>query len=145
MNHLVRRNLESLLDDPRRTMDELVRGFFDRPLGFEGAGQVRVDVSEDASNYLVHAELPGVAKEDIDVQIDGDLVSISAEVRRTSEHKDGDKVLRSERYYGRVSRSFRLGQDIDEGGAIAHFENGVLSLTLPKKPLEQGRRRLQIQ
>ncbi|GAA5787526.1 molecular chaperone Hsp20 [Chitiniphilus shinanonensis] len=144
MSYPVRRNLENWLDDPRRSMDEFVRSFFDRPLGFEGAGQVKVDVTEDDAAYTVHAELPGVTKEDIEVQIEGNLVALSAEVKRSSEKKEGDKLLHSERYYGRISRSFRLAHEIDDAGAQASFDNGVLSLVLPKKAAGLGRRKVEI-
>jgi len=93
-----------------------------------GAGQKEGDKA-----YTVHAEMPGVKKEDIHVTIDGNTVSISAEVKKDSEEKEGEKVLRSERYYGKVSRSFGLGQEVDEASASAKFNDGVLELVLPKK------------
>jgi len=81
-----------------------------------------------------------VKKEDINVQVDGNRVSISAEVRRESEKKDGERVLRSERYYGAVARSFSLGSEMEESKAVAKFENGVLTLTLPKKVAPAAKR-----
>jgi HSP20 family protein len=124
--------------------DDLFRGFFVRPVDFGGlsteAPQMRVDVKENPDNYEVHAELPGMKKEDIHVHIDGPVVSISAERKQEKEEKEGERVLRSERYYGKVSRSFQLGQDIDEGKATAKFTDGVLSLTLPKKAEAQAKR-----
>ncbi len=115
--------------------DDLFRGFFMRPVRFEGQPevQIKMDVSEDDKAYTVHAEIPGVKKEDIHVTIDGNQVAISAEVRNEKEVKEGEKVLRSERYYGKVSRAFTLGQDVDEAAAQAKYNNGVLDLTLPKK------------
>ena len=68
------------------------------------------------------------------ISIDGNQVSISAEVKNEKEAKEGNKVVRSERYYGSISRSFTLDDDVDDAGAIAKYDNGVLSLTLPKKP-----------
>ncbi len=73
-----------------------------------------VDVKETSEGYEVHAELPGMKKEDIHVHIDGPVVSISAERKQEKEVKEGEKVLRTERYFGKVSRSFQLGQEIDE-------------------------------
>ncbi len=102
--------------------------------------EIRVDVKESADGYRVSAELPGVAKEDIHVEIDGNRVSISAEVKRESEQKEGERVLRSERYYGSVARTFSLANEIDEAKAEARFENGVLSLALPKKAVTGGRK-----
>lgn len=116
-------------------LDDLFRGFFMRPVRFEGQSevQIKMDVSEDDSAYKVHAEIPGVKKEDIHVHIDGNQVSISAEVKSEKEVKEGEKLLRSERYYGSVSRAFSLGQDVDEAAAQAKYNDGVLELTLPKK------------
>ena len=95
--------------------------------------EIRVDVKESADEYQVHAELPGVAKEDIHVQIDGNRVSLSAEIKRSNEVKEGERVLRSERYYGSASRSFQLASEIDESRAQAKYDAGVLTLTLPKR------------
>jgi len=105
---------------------------------------MRVDVSEADGRYVVKADLPGVPKEAIHVDIDGNRVTIRAEVKRESEPKQGERVLRSERYYGQFARSFALADEIDEDQAGAKFENGVLELTLPKKAVA-GARRLSIQ
>lgn len=115
--------------------DDMFRGFFMRPVRFEGQPevQIKMDVKEDDKNYTVHAEIPGVKKEDIHVTLDGSQVSISAEVKTLKEEKKDDKVLRSERYYGKVSRSFSLGQDVDEATAQAKYTDGILELTLPKR------------
>lgn len=115
--------------------DDLFRGFF-RPVRFEGQPQqmqIKMDVKEDDKAYTVHAEIPGVKKEDIHVTIEGNQISISAETKKEKEVKEGEKVLRSERYYGKVYRSFSLGQDVDEATATAKYNEGVLDLTLPKK------------
>lgn len=103
---------------------------------FEGQAHelaMRVDVSEKEDSYTVRADLPGVKKEDINVRIDGNIVQIDAEVKEEKETKEGGKLLRSERYYGSVSRAFTLAQDVDEAKATAKCENGVLTLVLPKK------------
>ena len=94
---------------------------------------IKMDVTEDEKVYRVKAEIPGVNKEDIKVSIDGNEVSISAEVKREKEEKKGETVVRSERYYGSQFRAFTLQQTIDEGKAEAKYEDGVLELTLPKK------------
>ena len=101
---------------------------------------MRVDVKEDNDAYQVHAELPGVRKDDIHVSIDGPVVSISAERKQEKEVKEGERVLRTERYFGKVSRSFQLGQEIDEAKASARFNDGVLELKLPKKAEAQAKR-----
>jgi len=123
--------------------DDLFRGFFVRPVSLEGpagAAQFRVDVSEDEKAYQLRAEIPGVKKEDINVSIDDDTVAISAEVRNEKEVKNGERVLRSERYFGKVYRAFTLGQAVDEAGTSAKYANGVLELTLPKKAAVQAKR-----
>jgi HSP20 family protein len=102
---------------------------------------VRVDVVEKNGAFKVRADLPGVKKEDINVRIDGNLVQIDAETKGEKEFKgSGDKVLRSERYYGSVSRAFTLTQDVDETKAVAKYEDGVLTLDLPKKATSASKR-----
>jgi HSP20 family protein len=107
------------------------------PAGFNADVQtldMRLDVSEKEHAYIVKADIPGVKKEDINVRIDGNVVQIDAEVKHEKESKgNGGKVLRSERYYGTVSRTFSLGQDVDESKADAKYVDGVLTLELPKK------------
>ena len=123
--------------------DDLFRGFLVRPVSYEhpaGVAQFRVDVSENENAYALRAELPGVKKEDINVTIDGDTVAISAEVKSEKDVKNGDRVLRSERYYGKVYRAFTLGQAVEEVGTQAKYANGVLELTLPKKAAVQANR-----
>ena len=102
---------------------------------------MRLDVSENDKAYIVKADIPGVKKEDINVRIDGNVVQIDGEVKREKETKgDGGKVLRSERYYGTVSRTFSLRQDVDEANADAKYADGVLTLELPKKASSAARK-----
>lgn len=126
------------------SFDELLRGFFVRPMAFDGAPQtaqaIRADVRENEEAYTVYAEIPGVKKEDIHVTIDADQVSISAETRNEREVKEGERVLRAERHYGKVYRAFTLGQTVDEDKAVARYADGVLELTLPKKAAASARR-----
>jgi HSP20 family protein len=124
-------------------LDDFFRGFFVRPVemgSMPEAPAVKIDVKEQDKAFVVHAEMPGIRKEDIHVNIDGAMVSISAERKQEKEVKEGERVLRTERYFGKVSRSFQLGQDIDEGQASAKFTDGVLELTLPKKAATQAKR-----
>jgi HSP20 family protein len=103
--------------------------------------RMRIDVTETPQAYAVEADMPGVNKEDIDVRVHGNLVQIDAEVKRQSQRPtNGDKLLRSERYQGSISRSFSLAQDIDESKIKAHYDKGVLSLELPKKAQEAFRK-----
>jgi len=97
------------------------------------APEIRIDVSEDDKTYHVKAEVPGVKKEDIHVAVEGNQVSISAEVRKEEVEKKGKTVLRSERYFGKQVRSFTLMNDIDESKCEAKYQDGILDLVLPKK------------
>jgi HSP20 family protein len=121
--------------DPFSDIDDLFKGFFVRPMLMEGQPpmQIKMDVKEDDNAYTVHADIPGVKKEDIHVSIEGNQISISAETQMEKEEKKGEKVLRSERYVGKVARSFTLPNEVDEAKAEAKYSDGVLELTLPKK------------
>lgn len=93
---------------------------------------IRVDISENDKEYLVSAELPGARKEDIRVSVDGNHVSITAEIKKEQEEKHGRSLVK-ETYRGSVSRGFTLGSDVDDKAAVAKLEDGVLRLTLPKR------------
>ena len=122
-------------------IDQLFRGFF-RPVREtrDTAAAIKVDVTEKPDAYVVHAEIPGIKKDDIQVTIEGNQVTIAAEVKRETEAKDGERSLRTERYYGAVYRSFVLPVELDETASKAKYENGVLELTLAKKPQVAGRK-----
>lgn len=121
------------LSDPA---EALFRRFF-APMRFESGTppmSMRLDLSEKEGAYLIKADLPGVKKEDINVRIEGNVVHIEAQSRQEKEVKDKDeKVLRSERYFGTISRTLALADDVDESKANAKYDNGVLTLELPKK------------
>lgn len=121
----------------RNLLDELFRdftsGYYVKPLhGDPLPAQIKVDVGDSKEAYTIKAEVPGVKKDDIHVSIDGSVVTISAEVKQEDKQTKDEQVLRAERYYGSVSRSFQLPQEVDAGAAKAKYENGVLNLTLPK-------------
>jgi HSP20 family protein len=122
-------------------LDDLFRGFF-RPVrtATPAAATIRMDVTERDNGYVVHAEIPGARKEDIQVTIDGNQVTIGAEVKRDFAPKEGDQVLRSERHYGSVYRSFTLPVDLDEAASTARFEKGILEVTLARKAGVAGRK-----
>jgi HSP20 family protein len=131
-------------------VDDIFKGFLVRPVAYEGNGgrdvlpRVKVDVAEKNGAYKVTAELPGVKKEDIQVSIDGSQVTLAAEVKREKEASQDERVLHTERVYGKVVRSFTLPQEVDESKAEAKFRDGVLELTLPKKQAAQ-RKQISIQ
>jgi HSP20 family protein len=135
MNSLIARS--GLFDD---FFKDVAPGFYVKPLhGDPLPAQIKVDVKETPDAYTVQAEVPGVSKDDIHVTIEGNVVTLRAEVKQQDQTQD-EKLLRSERYYGAVSRSFQLPQDIDNAAAKAKYENGVLMLTLPKKTASAGQR-----
>jgi len=131
MNSLITRG--GLFDDFFR---DVAPSFYVRPLHGDplpSPAQIKIDVKESERAYTVQAELPGVPKEDIQVSLDGNMVTLRAEVKQQDAQTKDDKLLRSERYFGSVSRSFQLPQDIDQSESRAKYDNGVLTLTLPKK------------
>ena len=134
----------SLFDD---IFKEFAPGYFIKPLHGDplpSAAQIKIDVKETDAAYVVQAEVPGVAKEDIHVSIDGSVVTLRAEIKQADSQTEGEKVLRSERYFGAVSRSFQLPQDIDQATSKAKYDSGVLTLTLNKKQAN-GSQRLAIE
>lgn len=124
--------------------DDFMKGFLVRPVAATEPGETvrrfKIDVAEKDGAYRVTAEIPGVKKDDIQVDIDGDVVSVSAETRTEKDLKEGERVIHSERYVGKVARSFRLGQEVDESKATAKYADGVLELVLPKKAAASSRR-----
>lgn len=134
MNPLIR--YEPLVDG---LFNEFFRPAFAAPARDEAA-PIRFDVRETPEAYIVSAELPGVRKEDIEVEIEGNEVTLSAETKREASAKDGEKWLRTERYYGKAARRFALPQEVDEAKAAAKYDNGVVELTLPKKQTVTGRK-----
>lgn len=132
--------------DPFRSVEDFFKDFSLRPAWHDMnvEPRIKMDVSETDQAYVVKADIPGVNKEDIKVDIDGNQVSISAEMKKESEEKQGETVVRSERYYGQQSRSFTLGCEIDDAKAEAKYRDGVLELTLPKKKNGGGAHKLTI-
>lgn len=115
---------------------DITPGFYIRPLRGEplpSPGQIRIDVKESEKDYTVHAEVPGVNKNDIQVTVDGNTVTLKAEIKQEENKKENESLLRSERYYGAVSRSFTLPGEVNEAQSKAKYGNGVLTLTLPKQ------------
>ena len=130
---------DELFADPVREFRRFLRTTDWPAAPMRTPSEMRLDVTENDKSYLVKAEIPGARKDDVKVKIDGNTVSITAEVKEEKESKsDGDRVLTRERYYGSVARAFSLAHEIDDKEAQAKFENGVLSLTLPKRAQAQG-------
>jgi HSP20 family protein len=130
--------------DPVATFDDLFRGLGVRPVArdFEVAPEIRIDVTEDDKSYHVTAEIPGAEKKDLEISVDHNTVAIGAEIRREM-HKKEEKDVYTDRYFGKMFRSFVLPAELDSMHADAHYEGGVLKLTLPKKS-NGGSRRIEI-
>ena len=119
---------------PLRALDDWFRDMTPRSLhDMQAESTIGVEVSENDQAYTVRAEIPGAKKEDIKVEIHGNRVSIGAETRRESQQKEGERVVRSELYYGQMHRTFTLDHDIEDGQATAKYADGILQLLLPKK------------
>jgi HSP20 family protein len=126
---------------PLRTLDDLFRDLTPRSMLRElqqNEPMINVEVTENDQAYIIRAEIPGARKEDIKVDVRGNRVSITAETRRERELKEGERVLRSEMFYGQMSRTIMLEQEVDDTKADAKYADGVLELTLPKKSSSAG-------
>lgn len=120
---------------PFRNLDDFLEDFPMMPSwgGMDAAHRMKMDIVESEQEFTVNAEIPGVKKEDIKIAIEGDRVSIRAEVKQETEEKKEGNLVRSERYYGQQYRSFTLPQAVDDSKAEAKYQDGILTLTLPKK------------
>lgn len=134
---MARSLLDVFSDSPRRDpfFDDRLPGVFMRPLlrAMDGEWRMPLDVSEDDAAYRIAAEIPGCKRDDIQVTVDGNVVGISAETSSEKEVKEAGRCVRSERHHGSVSRRISLDHDVDQSKAEAHYADGVLHLTLPKK------------
>ncbi len=136
--------------NPFRDLDELERDFFGMtPYGFfrdGGLGEFRTDLKDNGDSYTLEADLPGFEKKDINIETNGDVLTINAE--RHSEHEDEDKkknYIRCERSYGSYTRQFDIS-GIEADGITAKYDNGVLTLNMPKKTkTEPETKRLEIE
>ena len=139
MSALTRFNrLEDLMVDPFPDMFRRLMRRSDLP-ALRDTNDIKVDVSETDDNYTVKAEIAGAKKEDVRVQIEGNYIAISAEVKEEKETKDkNERVLTRERYYGSMARGFTLACEVDDKTSQAVFKDGVLTLTLPKRAQARG-------
>lgn len=128
--------------DPFYNVDDWFKGFGMQPFSMDSdtAPTIKIDLKENDTAYIVRAEIPGVKKEDVKVQVEGNRVSISCETRQEKEEKEGERVICRECHQGSSYRSFTLGSDVDETKAEAKYENGTLELTLPKKEGKTAKR-----
>lgn len=128
--------------DPFYNIDDWFKGFGMRPfsMDMESAPQIKIDVTENDAAYKVRAEIPGVKKEDVKVQVEGNRISISCETKQEKEEKEGERVVYRECNQGSSYRTFTLGSEVDDTKAEAKYENGTLELTLPKKEGKTAKR-----
>lgn len=138
MGALVKRS--RFLDD---FFKDFSTGYLIRPLHGDplpSPGQIKIDVKDSGDTFVVHADMPGVRKEDIQVDVNGNVVTLYAEVNQLDQQKNDDKCVHTERYVGSISRSFSLSSEVDKSKAKAKCENGVLTLTLPKLKAKKSSR-----
>ena len=115
----------------REAMNRLLEDSFVR--GDRGHLTMPVDVLDSTEALIFQASIPGVAKENIEINFEKDFLTLKAEVRSTENPPEGSKVLFRERAFGSVSRTFRLPVAVDAEAASAEYQNGILTLKLPKK------------
>ncbi len=141
MFDLIRRNSNNSVNDynPFHQMEDMERRFFgpefDNFFRGNNLAACKSDVTDEGDHYLLEADLPGFNKEDVHLDLDGDTLTIQAERHSNVEQKEHHQVVRVERSYGTYSRSFDVS-GIDTDKITAKYENGVLSLTLPKQAAE---------
>ncbi len=125
----------------RQAMDKLFEESFIRPSGFTleiGGGTIPIDMYQNEDNVILKATLPGVKPEEVDISVTGDILTIKAERKEEKETKDKDYIRRENRY-GMVSRSVTLPVEVKADKADATFDNGILTLTLPKSEIVKPR------
>ncbi len=139
MFELTRRNGNHITDryNPFREMEELERRFFANPFfGFSDSRaltEFKTDITDNGDHFLLEADLPGFPKENIKLDLEGDMLTVKAERTSKNEEKDGEnRVIHSERSYGSYMRRFDVS-GIDAEGIKCKYEDGVLKVTLPKK------------
>ncbi len=115
-----------------REIDNLVNQFWGDYANRNGQGWFpKVDIAENESNFVLSAELPGMNREDIQVSLEDGVLTVSGE-RKFEEEKEGKNYLHRERTYGRFTRSFQMGKNVQADKISASYKDGVLHITLPK-------------
>ena len=126
--------------DPFSDLEDIFRGLESRSSRpYEKSLEMRMDVNEDDKAYRITVDMPGVKKEDIDVAVEGNQVTITAEIKHDLS-RDTEKEIPRERFAGKAFRTFTLPVEVDSGKADARYDGGVLNLTLPKKGETQAKR-----
>lgn len=142
MAKLVRWTPTHNLNQTLRTFDQMLDGFYRTNEDMQQAKSVlrpAMDIIETEENYTLRVDLPGLSPEDVNVEIEDSVLTISGEVN-SSEEVEGERYHYRERRYGAFERSVRLGDQLDVSNVDATFDNGVLTIVLPKLPEAQPQR-----
>jgi HSP20 family protein len=122
-------------------LDELFSGFFrSHAASEESSAEIRLDVAENEQSFLVHAAIAGAKKDDIQLEVDKNIITISVDIQRDADTQTGARRLHSERQFGKATRQFTLNHEVDEATVEAKYVDGILTLTLPKKTPPQAKR-----
>lgn len=131
--------------NPYREMEDFENSFFNNYFGDRGLNALKADITDEGDSYQLKADLPGFKKEDIHLELEGDELTLTAQRHSEHEEKDKkDKFVRCERSYGTFSRSFET-TGIQTDKITAKYEDGVLTLRLPKKEAAAAPRKLEIE
>jgi HSP20 family protein len=129
--------------DPFRVMDELLRWDSLRNEGWPGGGMAefvpQFEVKETKDEYVLQADLPGVAEKDLEISVTGNVITVAGK-REQESRQEGDRFYAMERMYGQFARSFALPEGADAEKVSAHLNDGVLTVHIPKKPEVQPKR-----
>lgn len=123
---------------PRRNNFDLFDDFFDESFfPKKERNLMRTNVKEKKDKYIIEVELPGFEKENINLSLKNGYLNIHAKTENSKKDEDEEKIIRQERFYGECSRSFYVGDEIEEKDIDAGFKNGVLEIKIPKKDDEK--------
>jgi len=133
------RELRSLQDEMTQLFTGVMPSRFNREEMTRGSWAPSVDIFEDKDRLILEAELPGMNREDFEISVENNVITLSGE-RKFEKKTEGDNYHRVERSYGSFTRSFTLPQTVTADGATADFDNGVLRVSLPKREETKARR-----
>jgi HSP20 family protein len=133
------RDIRTLQDEVNRLFSSNLTRFFDDEGIGRGAWNPQVDIYENKDQIVLEAELPGMNREDFDLSIENNVLTLRGE-RKFEKKDDNDNYHRVERSYGSFTRSFTLPQTVSSEGAVAEYKNGVLRVSLPKREEVKARK-----
>ncbi len=119
---------------PRRHDFDLIEDMFRDPFFDERESRVmKTDIKEKKDKYVIDIDLPGYEKENIKIEVEDGYLTVHASTNSNKEEKEEGKFVRKERYVGSCSRSFYVGEEVNDEDIKATFKNGTLKLEIPKK------------